>query len=498
MQKARLQLTADNEARLWINGYELPARAGFANWKELDVYDIKPFLRDGENVIGVQTRNADGPEGLIAETVLVGPKTERPIFTDSSWQSTSGEVAPQWTTANFDATPWKAAQVVARPPGGAWGKMPYVYVGATNELKLANLTLPTTAKHGDKVPFSLAFVPQAKPDRPLQLSLELAAPNGQGTEFWTQSFATENWRVGQRVTLDNLVATAPRYAAAGTYTLRLSAPYFSFSSDDSVERQFTLQPTAKVTSPIARVKYLNGQTPAIEINGVAQPAMNYMTPTADAKTLKNVRDAGINLLWINVEKGFNWKPDGPPDFSEIDRLCAAVLAQSPDAYLVINIPIDPVYNPGMKSWIELHPDELVKNDAGSSEIGAYAGTVTKAPSYASRVWMSDAEKSLRALVRHVRQSPYGARVIGYVPVSGISWEWFYWGSQSREFVDYSEPFRVAFADWAKTKYDGDLTKVNARVEKRTSLLSIASSFRPKTNAWRARQKLCSTQVNRNM
>jgi hypothetical protein len=187
--------------------------------------------------------------------------------------------------------------------------------------------------------------------------------------------------------------------------------------------------------------------------------MHSMTGVPDA--VKNSRDNGVNLIWLNIADGFDWEPNAPATFMAMDKRIAGVLNANPDAYVVLNVPLDPVYNPGMKKWVDLHPDQLVQKDDGSTNVGGYHGAVNKAASYASPVWKKDAGKAWQELIRHVRSSSYADRVIGYVPISGISWEWFYWGAQSKEFVDYSKPFTQAFANWAKQQYHGDLRLLNS-------------------------------------
>jgi hypothetical protein len=139
-----------------------------------------------------------------------------------------------------------------------------------------------------------------------------------------------------------------------------------------------------------------------------------------------------------------------------------VLQANPQAYIVLNVWLDPARNPRMKKWLEMHPDQLIQNAEGSTTISGYDGIVNKNETYASfasPVWMNDASQSWRELIRHVRSGPYADRVIGYVPLAGPGAEWWWYGAQ-KDLIDYSKPFAQAFANWAKVQYKGDLAQLN--------------------------------------
>lgn len=283
--------------------------------------------------------------------------------------------------------------------------------------------------------------------------------------------------MGTPVEIGPVPVALPRYATPGDYHLRLRVPYAALAPatsfkpiaaevgttlapGDSLAKTFNLQQKITINTPVAKIKYLyGGQVPALEINGQTHTVMHMMHGNAEQKLIRLTRENGVDLIWLNVERGFGWNKGGPYDFSDLDRICVDLLNQYPDAYLVLNVPLDSVYNPGMREWNTQNPDELVKDHEGKTRIGGYSGATIEAPSYSSRVWMNDASDAWRALIRHIRSSSIGERVIGYVPISGISWEWFYWGAQSRDFVDYSRPATQDFQRWARAKY-GDIVRTN--------------------------------------
>jgi hypothetical protein len=220
-------------------------------------------------------------------------------------------------------------------------------------------------------------------------------------------------------------------------------------------------------APVTKVVYLPGHIPAFDINVKILPVMHTMTnntavPAMQKAIIENSRDNNVNLIWLNISQ-FDWNPDGKSTFKDMDEAVNAVLETNPHAYIVLNINIDPSRNLGMRKWFDLHPDQLIQKEDGSTALSGYGGVPNrgeKYASFASKIWMNDATQSWRELIRHVRSGPYADRVIGYVPIAGISAEWFYYGSQGKDFVDYSKPFTAAFANWMKAQYNGDLALLN--------------------------------------
>jgi hypothetical protein len=475
---ARALVTADRVSRLWVNGTELPAGPFAEDWKIADIYDIAPFLKKGANVIGVQSWGQGSGGGVIAE-VGIHTHDGKPQFfvTDASWESKAGDLAANWSSANDPPIDWNAPQLIAKFPGGPWGAtVQYTYLGPVLRLSEASFTFADSAGLGETRQFSANFTPSQIPSHPVTLVLELAEPGGRGVSFWTQALDPSQWKVGHAVKIGPIGVALPRYAATGEHQVRLRVPYAALTPaadfkpmdmgntpalGNALVLPLSLHLKGKVKNPVTKVKYLHdGQVPALEIDGQTRTVMHMMGMNANPSIMRLTRQNGMDLIWLNIAQGFGWKKGGPYDFSELDRLCADLLNQYPQAYLVLNVPVDSVYNPGWKDWNAQNPGELVRDDQGNTHIGGYHGANIQAPSYSSRVWMDDATDSWRALIRHIRSSTIGERVIGYVPISGISWEWFYWGAQSREFVDYSRPATQQFQHWLRARY-GDLATTNA-------------------------------------
>lgn len=130
---AGLQVHGDTHVKIYVNGQQVGeqfARRNLSapvNPKLLAVYDIKPLLRDGENVIAVDAREygttqpelePGGPERsggfhLYGEIRDTAGKVQ-PILSDASWQ-VSAQESPGWNAPGFDAGKWRSAKGDPKP-----------------------------------------------------------------------------------------------------------------------------------------------------------------------------------------------------------------------------------------------------------------------------------------------------------------------------------------------------------------------------------------------
>lgn len=153
------------------------------------------------------------------------------------------------------------------------------------------------------------------------------------------------------------------------------------------------------------------------------------------------------------------------------------------------LPEDALYIPRVKlnapvEWSKVHPEELfvyyggnpdpewIRPRVGSLEHdllgyeapnGYYMGKDARPnvngqfsnASFASEVWKKDAAKALQALLTHLKESPYGKRIIGIHIAYGVSGETCMWGRFGRTYGDYSHVFRKAFLQWGIRKYGSE-------------------------------------------
>ena len=117
--EARLQLTCDNNAEVFING---TAVGKVAEWQEPLIAKIAANLKPGRNVIAVKAKNAGGAAGLVAR-VDTGVK-DGPVLTESGPGWKSSPTAPAgWEAAAFNDDTWTASVSVATLGAEPWGNV---------------------------------------------------------------------------------------------------------------------------------------------------------------------------------------------------------------------------------------------------------------------------------------------------------------------------------------------------------------------------------------
>ncbi|QDT50284.1 Beta-hexosaminidase [Symmachiella dynata] len=133
IELAGIQVQGDTHVKLFVNGKligEQFARRNFSapvNPHLLELYDIKPYLEPGKNVIAVEahaygTENRQlepgGPErcgGFHLYGELIGKNGQvTPIFSDSSWK-VSDKPGDDWTSTGYDDANWPSAQGDEKP-----------------------------------------------------------------------------------------------------------------------------------------------------------------------------------------------------------------------------------------------------------------------------------------------------------------------------------------------------------------------------------------------
>ncbi|MGI9430062.1 MAG: DUF7133 domain-containing protein, partial [Bythopirellula sp.] len=103
-----VQITADNRFELFVND-QLVGRG--EDWRQLQVYDISKYLRQGRNCIGVKATNIDvGSAGLVARVLVKeNGNTFVSYSTDRTWK-TSVRQYQSWANPDFPDREWVGAK----------------------------------------------------------------------------------------------------------------------------------------------------------------------------------------------------------------------------------------------------------------------------------------------------------------------------------------------------------------------------------------------------
>ncbi|MBQ7541676.1 MAG: hypothetical protein IJT44_05230 [Clostridia bacterium] len=189
---------------------------------------------------------------------------------------------------------------------------------------------------------------------------------------------------------------------------------------------------------------MHGGVPTLFVNGEPYPCAAYMTYLEPYNQYEAFADAGYSFFslpvlfagrWISTTKDMTpfgkgiFDEQGSPDFSVLDASVHKILDVCPDALLFPRVNLSmPLW------WIEAHPDCL--DGTGERE------------SLYSDVWREDAAQMLRELIRHIRQSDYGAHIAGYQIAGGNTEEWFHFDMNG----GISPCAEAGFAEFMRTYY----------------------------------------------
>lgn len=138
---ALMFVCCDNEAEVWVNGN--PAGKN-PDWRTPTVLNIRPFLKEGENLIAVAGKDwAGGSLAALLALASFWDEGEAPVYVPSedTWHASSKK-AKDWERA-LEFEEWPKASIVHPYGGGPWGKV-FEKVGGQNTspnvLRMALLT----------------------------------------------------------------------------------------------------------------------------------------------------------------------------------------------------------------------------------------------------------------------------------------------------------------------------------------------------------------------
>lgn len=115
---AWMQITADNDAHVWINGQDV---GNTLSWRTPVCFDVASLLKAGENTIAIEGWNEDGPGGVLASLVAFDEdgKLISHVKTDDTWEFAPGKGA-DWNKTGKDNRDWKHVKKLAVYGEGSW------------------------------------------------------------------------------------------------------------------------------------------------------------------------------------------------------------------------------------------------------------------------------------------------------------------------------------------------------------------------------------------
>jgi len=437
---ARIQITVDDAYALSLNGREVHRTFGETDgWRSPEVLDLKAMLKPGDNVIEIDAVDVQSAQGLIAEGVVCfADGRELPLCTNASW-----------VTAVAADGPWVSAKAIGRPPCRPWGSLPYVSLGKPTPVRVRSIDVPRALTVPGELSVAVELAAESDVSRPVYVEVIVERKGKIVCREWAPelAFAAEA-KKGQTHHVRWRVAL-PYGVAGGPMTVRVE---LTNATGVGPGPRSTFEAHSRSRSEgfaKAEVRMVGG-LPCVFVNGVEIDPTQALFIRPDALQQRNAADAGMPI-WSIALGDMGFKKDGS-DYIEIDRTISRYLEAKPDVWLLPTFTLD---TRNQTWWIREHPEARCRLEGGGDVIGDYHGSRRMVPSFASPVWRRDYGEAMRHLIRHLKESPFASRIIGFQPCSGITWEWFLWGAQSAELVDYCDAAATDFRRWLTDKYATD-------------------------------------------
>jgi hypothetical protein len=184
-----------------------------------------------------------------------------------------------------------------------------------------------------------------------------------------------------------------------------------------------------------------------------------------ARNIKNFADIGFRLFQVDLYLEDIWyKNVDTLDIAKVSKQVRGVLAQCPDAHVVIRVHVNAPF-----WWNEANEEECTQFADGEVDKNLKAGPpfhneefdINRAlrASLASEKWKKEAGEKLVVLCKKLSKTPEGNAVIGMHISGGIYGEWHYWGFIEHD-PDTGKAMTTYFRNWLKNKY-----KTNENLQK---------------------------------
>lgn len=179
--------------------------------------------------------------------------------------------------------------------------------------------------------------------------------------------------------------------------------------------------------------------------------------------LKEIGLAGRNGFHLqSFSLPLPWGRDGePPDYSGVDAVMQAVLAEDPEALCIPRFGMGP---PGW--WYEQHPEDRMRFDDATGDTQFWE-------SPASEPWRRDACEALRQFVRYL-EDHYGDHVFGYHPCGQHTGEWFYQESWTPKLHGFDRATEEGFRRWLEARYGTDAALQTAWRDPTATLAAVSA------------------------
>jgi hypothetical protein len=454
LASAWLQISVDDYFRLTLNGEQIAENLKPDSWMTPTLLDVTARLKPGQaNCVAVAAYNLRGAEGVLFDLVMNRPDhTFARVVSDDKWRC-SGTAPAGWTAPAFDDTAWAAPVLQPGPPNSPWVvTIPYVNKVWEPPTRLLSLTAKPIVPAGESQEFTCRF----GSDKPVGAGDVLVATltcTDTGKRLLEREFPLQaaQCRPGAdgSVTVAGLGIPISRWYPSMPLELKVDLRGRSLAEAPERAVRFAFRSAAPPANLTSEVRVMGG-VPRLLVNGKPFFAMVGNGEGRDREGTAEAYKAGnfsVAAIWVDpLQEPQWWTGPDQYEFARVDELLIEQLDRNPAALV---LPI--IWAAPPPWWAERYPEEIARFSDGT------AWTYYKSThSFNSQRWRADATRALTAFVRHVEQSTYASRILGYWVIGGVSAEWQGWGCHGsavdKHLMDYSAPEQAAFQGYLKAHY----------------------------------------------
>ncbi|MBQ7209234.1 MAG: beta-galactosidase [Lentisphaeria bacterium] len=428
--EAELLVAGDDSFQAFVNGREVGQGA---DWSIPGKFDVKKHLKAGRNRLVIRVYNAQAWGGLLCELYASVNGKAHYVVSDGNWRCHIGGKSEPGV---FD----RKAMELGVPPIAPWStRVGYRYIGPKGKIRVL--------KAGENE-FS-AEVLKEVPLKTDKLELKLAGTGGAERRVTGRIVpGTGAWKKGEKI--DVQIAMPKQFAPAKIYSL---GEFLTVENDAALGTVKVMPETvpAITTAKVAGT----GVRPYFTIGGKQYAPVYFLlggrfghSPESRDWMIRNARTADCKIMRFGASFGEFWKSKDDFDFSGVDRRLETVAFCAPETKVIINV------NAAMPLWwLKENPDDMTAYFGGKPP-----HRQKDRQALASKKWLEDARTGLRALIRHLRKSPYADTVIGLALSEGWNGEWFWSYADDKQrfaMAGYSPADHATFRSYLKERYKTD-------------------------------------------
>ena len=457
-----LQITADDEIKVWINGTEITLDDAATDWTSVSfIEELEKYFVVGDNVIAIEVQNFTSAAGLLFDGFVRSEDGERFDFYSTTATLSWHEEVEGWHEKDFNDKNWLTCQTIASVGATPWGEIAFDYsYFVENKFEIIDYTVTEVVNAGEEVQLTMTVIPEKDITSQFDLQMHLWKRNTQNkvlsiTPELVSGTPMHEWKAGETYTVTYAFEMYD-FIGAGRYVLQLDTNQVLITNMELMNNRLT-KAVQVINDPTknqikSEMKEING-TQAFVINGDTYPVAIYSSRNGSV-FFKSPSDAymasaGITLtrVWANLGGESTssypacWLGDGIYDFSLMDAKVYDCLSSTPNTYLLLTFNMDVP-----KWWREQNPDELVKTSNPDKD-----GTGV---SFSSDKFVKDASEANYALIEHMMQQPYWNRVVAACLSSCRTTEWLWYGNGPLA-NGYDKGSEINFRKFLEKKYGSD-------------------------------------------